>query len=315
MDVTVVGAGVIGLTVAAELTRAGHAVEVIAERVLDATTSAVAGAVWFPYRVGPRDKVAGWAARSRARLCAIAADPAARDAGVDVVVGYECDDGDQRPWWAAALGDEVERAVAPVTGAPPAWRYRAPRIEPARFLPWLAAQLPRPVQVRRIESLDALGGDAVIDCAGLGARVLAGDPSVRALRGQVVVVERGDLPADVSFTDDRGHVRPDGGVEPIFYAIPRRDEVVLGGTSDPVDDDEPPAPDPEVTARILARCRALGWTPGPVRRVRVGLRPYRPEVRLERDADRPRVIHCYGHGGAGFTLAYGCAEAVVELLG
>jgi D-amino-acid oxidase len=307
MEVTVVGAGVIGLTVAAELTRAGHAVEVVAERVLDATTSAVAGAVWFPYRVGPRDKVAGWAARSRARLCAIAEDASARDAGVDVVIGYECDDGDERPWWAAALGDAVERAVAPVTGAPPAWRYRAPRVEPARFLPWLAAQLPGPVRVARIDSLDAVAGDAVIDCAGLGARALAADPSLRALRGQVVVVERGDLPADVSFTDDRGPA-------PIFYAIPRRDEVVLGGTSDPVADDDPMAPDPEVTARILARCRALGWTPGPVRRVRVGLRPYRPEVRLERDPARPRVIHCYGHGGAGFTLAYGCAEAVAELL-
>ena len=59
--VTVVGAGVIGLTVAVELTRAGHAVRVIAERVLDGTTSAVAGAVWFPYRVGPRERVVEWA--------------------------------------------------------------------------------------------------------------------------------------------------------------------------------------------------------------------------------------------------------------
>jgi D-amino-acid oxidase len=44
----------------------------------------------------------------------------------------------------------------------------------------------------------------------------------------------------------------------------------------------------------------------------VGLRPARSAVRLERDGD---VIHCYGHGGAGVTLAYGCAQDVVELLG
>ena len=44
--------------------------------------------------------------------------------------------------------------------------------------------------------------------------------------------------------------------------------------------------------------------------VRTGLRPYRPEVRLERTG---RVIHCYGHGGAGFTLCFGCAEDVVRL--
>jgi D-amino-acid oxidase len=330
VQITVVGAGVIGLTVAVELARAGHAVRVIAERVLDATTSAIAGAVWFPYRVGPRERVAAWAARTRARLLELAArEPAA---GVDALVGYECDDraaidrvrsaakpgpnvltarespwddGEALPWWAAQGG--VERAPAPVAGAPPAWRFVAPRVEPARHLPWLTAQLATPVEVARVDDLAAVPGDVVIHCAGLGARSLAADPSVVALKGQVVIVERGDLPADITFTDDRG-------AEPIFYAIPRRDEVVLGGSSEPAEPDDRLAPDPAVTDRILARCHALGWTPGPVRRVRVGLRPYRPAVRLERDPDRPRVIHCYGHGGAGYTLAAGCAEEIVRLL-
>lgn len=303
-DVTVIGAGIIGLTVAVELTRAGHEVEVIADRVLDATTSSVAGAVWFPYRVGPREAVARWAARTRARLVELAAD---RTTGVDLLTGYECDDGDAVPWWADR--DAVERVTAPVAGAPPAWRFVAPRVEPARFLPWLTAQLARPIRVERIADLDRAGGDVVIDCAGLGARTLAGDPSVVALRGQVAVVEPGTIPLDLTFTDDRG-------AEPIFYTIPRRDEVVLGGSSDPVDADAPGvlAPDPLITDRILARCAALGWRPGAVRRVRVGLRPYRPAVRLDRDPARPHVIHCYGHGGAGFTLAYGCAEDVVRLV-
>ena len=44
---------------------------------------------------------------------------------------------------------------------------------------------------------------------------------------------------------------------------------------------------------------------------RAGLRPYRPSVRLEREG---RLIHNYGHGGAGYTLAYGCAEDVAALL-
>jgi D-amino-acid oxidase len=303
MDVTVVGAGVVGLTVAAELTRAGHRVDVVAAETLDATTSAIAGAVWFPYRVGPPDRVSTWAARTRERLLAIAAaDP---DAGVDALVGYECDDGDALPWWAA--GAPVERVRAPVAGGPPAWRFVAPRVEPARYLPWLAAQLARPVRVARVDDLDALPGDVVVSCAGLGARRLAADASVSALRGQVVVVEPGIIPLDLTFTDDRG-------AEPIFYAIPRRDEVVLGGTSDPTTDDDPRVPDAAVTARILARCRSLGWEPGAVRRVRVGLRPARPAVRLERDPARPRVIHCYGHGGAGYTLAFGCAEDVARLV-
>ena len=47
-------------------------------------------------------------------------------------------------------------------------------------------------------------------------------------------------------------------------------------------------------------------------RHKVGLRPARPEVRLERVGE---VIHCYGHGGAGVTLSWGCADDVVGLAG
>jgi D-amino-acid oxidase len=60
----------------------------------------------------------------------------------------------------------------------------------------------------------------------------------------------------------------------------------------------------------LERCRVLGH--------RVGLRPVRPTVRVEteRSLDRdggPRVVvHCYGHGGGGITLAWGCAADVLQ---
>ena len=47
-------------------------------------------------------------------------------------------------------------------------------------------------------------------------------------------------------------------------------------------------------------------------RHKVGLRPVRPAVRLEREG---HVVHCYGHGGAGVTLSWGCAEDVAALVG
>ena len=47
----------------------------------------------------------------------------------------------------------------------------------------------------------------------------------------------------------------------------------------------------------------------------VGLRPSRNEVRLEADTSGDRmVIHNYGHGGAGVTLSWGCADEVVALV-
>jgi D-amino-acid oxidase len=62
----------------------------------------------------------------------------------------------------------------------------------------------------------------------------------------------------------------------------------------------------------LAHARIIGY--------RVGLRPYRPRVRVEhmRLADTD-VIHNYGHGGAGVSLCWGCAfrvrDVAVGLLG
>jgi D-amino-acid oxidase len=46
---------------------------------------------------------------------------------------------------------------------------------------------------------------------------------------------------------------------------------------------------------------------------RVGLRPGRPQVRLETER-RPAgpVVHCYGHGGAGITLSWGCADDITD---
>ncbi len=47
----------------------------------------------------------------------------------------------------------------------------------------------------------------------------------------------------------------------------------------------------------------------------VGLRPVRPSVRLEKEqvGENKTVVHNYGHGGAGYTLSWGCAMEVVEL--
>lgn len=101
----------------------------------------------------------------------------------------------------------------------------------------------------------------------------------------------------------------------LSYVIPRIDDVVCGGTAE--DGVDTGVPDPAVGAAILRRARALDpeLTTAPVLSRAVGFRPTRPEVRLERkDRDGRPVVHCYGHGGAGVTLSWGCAEDVAPLL-
>jgi len=303
VEITVVGAGIIGLTTALTLEEQGHAVRIVAAATGAQTTSDVAGAVWFPYRAGPPAKVALWAALTRAWLRRHADDP---ETGIDLLTGYEITQepgyDHPPPWWAANI--EVSRAPAPVTDDLVAWKFSAPRVEPRRFLPWLASRVRARVEHRPVFDLAAEPGDLVINCSGLGARELAADDLIYPLLGQIVITEPGSVDRSITVTDHRN-------VDAIFYMIPRRDELVLGGCSIPWPPGALPEIDPAITVRILDQARSLGLAVGKVRTERVGLRPYRLEVRLEREG---RIIHNYGHGGAGFTLSRGCAEEVARLV-
>jgi D-amino-acid oxidase len=88
--------------------------------------------------------------------------------------------------------------------------------------------------------------------------------------------------------------------------------VVLGGTFEVGRGDL--TPDPAEADAIVRRCVALEpRLAGAVRTgERIGLRPVRHGgPRLERVG---RIVHAYGHGGAGMTLAWGCADEVADLV-
>ena len=306
IEVTVVGAGVTGLTCALRLAEAGLAVRLVARDRLEATTSAVAAALWYPYRAYPYDRVLRWSKQTYDELVALA--DRAPDAGIRLRSGVEWrrEEGPD-PWWAGAVPD-----LAKVRDAPPGlavgWRFTAPVVDMTRYLPWLESRLashgvvPEPGE---LHSLDEAAG-TVVDCAGLGARRLAGDPSVTPVRGQVVLVEQVGL--DEWVVDD-------GDGRELTYVVPRIDDVVVGGTADEGAEDT--TVDTATAAAILGRATALvpALSGARVLRHKVGLRPGRPEVRLEAERRDGRiVVHCYGHGGAGVTLSWGCAADVVDLV-
>ncbi len=301
-EVSVVGAGIIGLASAVALEEAGFAVRVFAERRGLESVSAVAGALWHPFRCDPPALVSRHAASTRAWYTRIAAR--SPEAGVDLLDLYELHDGEEVPWWSADTPDvKPMRSGFPGGKAQMAWHVRAPRAEPRLFIPWLEARLSRPIEARRFETLQSVPGDIVVNCTGLGARTLTGDPELQALYGHVVIVEPGEINLAVSIS--RGWA--DGTV---FYSIPRRTEVVLGGCTEACADNHPLVPDPAMRDAILARARDAGLRPGRVIREACGLRPYRTTIRVERVG---RIIHNYGHGGAGYTLCRGSAEDVVRL--
>jgi D-amino-acid oxidase len=308
VDVEVVGAGVIGLTCALELARAGRRVRVVCELPPAQTTSAVAAAIWFPYAAAPAERVLGWGGVALRCFLGLADDA---ETGVVVrggVMGHRVENPDTA-WTAEVAGHRPARADELPPGVPAGTWCELPVIEMDIYLRWLHAQVLEAgvsfAPHRHVSSLEELDAPTVVIAAGLGARELLHDDALFAVRGQVVRVRNPGL--DTWLLDDD---HPGG----MTYVIPRGSDVVLGGTADRGAEDR--EPDPDVEAQILERARALvpALRDAPVVTRAVGVRPARTAVRLERvDGDGRTVVHCYGHGGAGVTLSWGCAAEVVAL--
>ena len=307
--VTVVGAGVIGLSCAVRLLEAGHRVDVLARDLPLETTSATAAAIWHPYRAWPQDRVDAWSRTSYDVFAGLAAHP---DSGVRMLEGTEivarpAGATMERPTWAAAVPDLRETAEVPA-GYDGGVVFTAAVAEMPVYLRWLAGrvgELGGSITRLNLHGLPPTGDggpDAVVNCAGIGAKFLAADSSVHPVQGQVVLVEQVGL--ERWWLDSVTHESP-------TYVVPRSRDIVVGGTD--VEGEWSRTPSPEVAAAILRRALRLvpALAGAEVLGHRVGLRPARPEVRLEQVGD---VVHCYGHGGAGVTLSWGCAAEVAALL-
>ena len=304
-----IGGGVSGLSCAVRLLEAGFGVELWTRDDPLETTSRVAAALWYPYRVGPLGRTEEWALASYRAFERLVDEPGA---GVRMVSGVELFAGDlEPPGWRQRL-DSLRPAAEVPAGYGGGYELRVPVIEMPIYLPWLAGRveaLGGRLERRAAHTLEEVLAEAplVINCAGLGARELVPDPQLVPIRGQVVRVGRTEVQR---FLLDEHHP---GGVT---YIVPRSTDCVLGGTAE--EGAESLDPDPDRAAAIVARCRALvpGLADARVLETSVGLRPGRAEVRLElEERGDGIVVHDYGHGGAGVTLSWGCADEVLALIG
>lgn len=217
------------------------------------------------------------------------------------------------PWWSEAVGGVTPAAARELpAGYDHGWRCQVPLAEMPTYLYWLVKRFNAEggrIEVRRIERLEAecARADVVINCTGLGSRTLVPDYTVVPVRGQLAIVSNPGL--NLSIRDDD---HPDGRA----YVHPRRHDCVLGGTDDVGYWDT--TPDMATAAAIIRRCIELEPQIADAKVLRhvVGLRPVRPTVRIERteSASGTVLIHNYGHGGAGVTLSWGCADDVLALM-
>jgi D-amino-acid oxidase len=178
-------------------------------------------------------------------------------------------------------------------------------------------------EARWIDSLDSLleEYDQVVHCTGWQAiytvpAELSGPKPMRLLAGHVTRVPMIEGQPLVSL--HRGAFRNTS-----LYIVPRfgsEADMICGGTAivtePPANRDVSLSGDTEICQSIIDRCRAFeprleSVTP---HENLLGLRPVRFAVRIERDESEPKIIHNYGHGGAGLTLSWGSADEVLKLI-
>ncbi len=226
----------------------------------------------------------------------------------------------------------VENGISGEIGLRDAYSHLAPMIDTETYMKWLFGQVERAgcriLQSKITGSLrehdQALtrqfGVTAIVNCTGLGARDLTGDP-VRPLRGALIRV-RNDGKKIPRIT--QAHCISQTGLEThsgFIFILPRgNDMLVLGGFAEldewslsiDLNNYEPIRGMYERCCKfmpILQHAEIDATEP-----VRVGLRPYRPQnVRIELEQGT-RIIHNYGHGGSGVTFSWGCAFEVVDLV-
>ena len=352
--VLVIGAGVVGLTTALTLRRAGYRVVVVAERFAPDITSVVAGALWeWPPAVcgHHRDDASlrrskSWCVTSYERFCRLAEDSRT---GVHLrpAVFYfrrplENDPVEHRKM--RELSEHVRgfrhdadlagrNGVSPTAGVRDAYTYLAPMVDTDTYLAWLTDQAVaagcRIVQSRvdgdlaerEQQVLDRYGADAIVNCAGLGAVGLTGE-SMYPLRGALVYAHNdGRSMPRISRAHCMSYEESAGGQNMVFIVPRGTDLLVLGGLVEPGEwsteltlDGYPPI------RQMLARCQDFlpvlrGASLLAERTVRVGLRPARAGgVRLDHQPGT-RILHNVGHGGSGVTFSWGCAEEIAGLLG
>lgn len=250
-----------------------------------------------------------WSEKTRSILAALADD---ETSGVRLVHGLEA--GRKRvspPRWATQLDSFRPGLPADLPdGYTCGWWYTAPVIDMPTYLAYLVTRLRRtggvvePGRVGRLADAARLA-PVVVNCVGIWARELVPDPAVTPTRGQLLVVENPGI--------DWFFIEHDESPTPT-YLLPHGAHLVLGGSAEPGRTSL--SPEPATTAAIRQRCAAVERSLAHARVLseRVGLRAYRPEVRVEPDEQMGQVIHNYGHGGAGVTLSWGCAGEVLRLV-
>ena len=325
--IAVIGAGVIGLSIGVRLLESRGSelnVTIIAEKFHPNITSNGAGGFVYPdAEAEPEDERLLATIR---HLQALQSCALADEAGVSLVPTFLYFSGPQeRPWWAGTVPDfelltrveAIQRGLRSESYET-VFSFKSYVVEPKKYLPWLMSKFQRlggTFEQRRVTAIQQLSDyQLVVNCTGLGSRELTGDQDLYPVRGQIVAVR---VPSTLKHHPEVHACRDPEGKVNRSYIIPHSDVTLLGGTRDHGNWSQ--VPDVQQTEQIYKRCLQLvpALEGSEIVETWACLRPMRRnKVRLEFElmSSSVPVVHCYGHGGRGYVVHWGCALEVQGLV-
>ncbi|XP_035796046.1 D-aspartate oxidase-like [Anopheles albimanus] len=326
----ILGGGINGLSCAMRLLEAfpNAVIQIMAEDYSPNTTSDIAAGLWGPYLLGQNDNqiYRTWAQDTHDYFHTLWRGGQADECGICLVPVLEVSGNHEpTPWWhdivfgfqrlTSESLQQLTNEHKPIKHYATGFAYTTFTCEPTKLMNYYrhVLMMQRNVSFHKkklstMKCLDSLGiveSTIIINCFGLGAKTFSRDPNMTPIRGQVQKIESPGI--FLSFAND------------YCYIIPNTDSITLGGTKQKSTDTRVCPLD---RSSIRNNCETIVPSLQHARLVRdvVGLRPLRSTgVRLQVDlwhglSGRKRIVHNYGHGGAGISLAWGCAGAVVQLV-
>ncbi|XP_018570574.1 D-aspartate oxidase [Anoplophora glabripennis] len=327
-EIAVIGCGVIGLTSALSIQERLKNVKVtiFTRDKSPNTTGDIAAGYWEPYMVGdtPPAQITRWGKATYDYILKLWKEGKAKEAGISLIISRIISDRKdvENPFWKdVVLGySNLSREYLDKFGKVgnrkfiSGFEFLSFTWEASIFLPFLEQKFLMNggvivrKEIRDFKELEDF--DVIVNCTGLDAKDLTGDTKLCPLRGQIARVSASWM--FYLFLIDSEHDRS-------CYVIPNIHCVILGGTSQPAYNLEVDEVDKK---NIFRNCSELvpALATAEVIKHQVGLRPGRERVRLEIEI-KPggkngllRIVHNYGHGGAGITLSIGCAEDCAKLV-
>lgn len=350
--ILIVGAGVSGLTTAYCLLDQGYAVTVVSEKFAPQNTSVVAGALWeWPPAVCGyhhdevslyRSKI--WCMDAYHKFFDLAHNPSTGVyiRPVNFFFREKISSQSYHYHKMSELEDKVrgfrhssdiinEEKVSQHIGLVDAYSHLAPMVNTDVYMNWLLLQVKvkgGTIIQQRINGtlleqeqflFRSFRCDLIVNCSGLGSMTLA-DEYMYPLRGALVrVINDGSRAPVIDKAYCVSHTEGNNGQD-IVFIVPRGENLlVLGGLAEKdkwdIDINFNYTPVKEMYERCVEFMPSLAGMQIDINEpVRVGLRPFRAaNVRLDREQGG-RILHNYGHGGAGVTFSWGCSKEITAMV-